>query len=74
MIRTRPVPDVAGVAGGGLESDRDPVATGERVVRDVADDRDRRQGRRAKDIELNEEDVAPPDDPTRIVTSEPSDE
>jgi hypothetical protein len=67
----RPAQDIAGVAGGGLESDRDPVATGERVVRDVADDRDRR---RAKDIELNDEEVARPDDPTRIVTSESSDE
>ena len=64
----RPVQDIAGVSGGGLEDDRDRVATSDPVVRDVAEDR--RGRKRAKDIELNDNDVAPPDDRTRTVTGE----
>jgi hypothetical protein len=59
----RPVQDIAGVSGGGLESDRDQKPV-EPVTRNVAEDR----GVRKRVGKLNEKDVASTDDPTRKVT------
>ena len=62
----RPVQDIAGVVGGGLEDDRDltPSAEPEPVTRTVSDDR----GVPKRVPELNDKEIASKDDPTRTIT------
>ena len=63
--QNRPSQDIAGVAGGGLESDRDQTSSSERVTRTVADER----APRKRADTLNDRPTAPDDDPTRTITS-----
>jgi hypothetical protein len=60
----RPVQDIAGVAGGGLESDRDPIPAVEPDPRSTADDR----GVPKRVEQLNDKDIAPKGDRTRTIT------
>jgi hypothetical protein len=53
--RRRPTQDIAGVAGGGLEEDRDATPSVEPVTREDADDR----GAPKRGVKLNEKPVAP---------------
>jgi hypothetical protein len=64
----RPVQDIAGVAGGGLEDDRDRTPSVEPVTRTVTDDR----GLRKRVGKLNDKEIAPADDATRTITGRDS--
>lgn len=66
----RPVQDIAGVAGGGLEEERDRTPSVDTEPRGVADDR---PSRRKIVDELNDNEVAPPNDDTRTITNTTTD-
>lgn len=67
---SRPSQDIAGIAGGGLEDDRDRTTSDEPVTRTETDDRSR-----SKRVgNLNDRAIASDDDPTRTITGTPDKE